>query len=245
MNNVLIELLFFCVSMYNNNVYNVHVLELYLYIILFTSSIIGPNNGNSIFSMGIFGVIAITVVVSAIVLIVCLFCISKTYKKRQHYHLKSKTTGQYTNTIDLNSSNTHLVQSNVLNNASFQVQVNQSYDQFTNTEVMNIPTEHYVQPHNEVPLVTTNPIYTETPNNTSHPTPDEITTDPVYSASNENYSPVYIEASQGIPSPLNSPLPMSTTTDNSSYSETYMVVFESPNIESQGYITPVPIYEEI
>lgn len=194
--------------------------------------------------MGVFGVIAITAVTSAIVLFICLFCINKTYKKRQHYP-KNKTTGQHTNTIDSNCSNTHLVQSNVLNNAPFQVQVNPLYGQFTSNEAMNSTTEHYTQPPNELPLVTTNPIYAETPNNTTQPTPDEITTDPVYLASNENGDPVYILASQGIPSPLSSPPHIIETTDNLPYSETYMVLFESPTIEPQGYVNPFPIYEAI
>ena len=116
---------------------------------------------------------------------------------------------------------------------------------------MNVITELNVRPHNELPLVTTNPIYAETPNNTSQPTQDEITTDPVYLTSSENGNPVYIVASQGIPSPLTSPvtspLPISITNynDNPSYSKPYMMVFESPNVGPQGYITPVPIYEEI
>ena len=158
----------------------------------------------------------------------------------------NRATGEYSNTIDLNNSKPHLIESKVLDDALFQIKVNQSYGQFRNNEATDNTTEHYAQPYTGLPLVTPNPTYVETPNNTSQPTPDEIATDPVYSTSYENSNPVYIETTQGPPSSLSSPPPTTKTTNNPAYAKPYMVVSDSSNIERpQGYMTPVPIYEKI
>ena len=216
-----------------------------MYILLFTSSIIGANNSDYVVGISILGIIAAIAVISAIVLLVCLFCINKNCNKRRHYSM-DRTTGEYINTTDLNSSKTHLIQSKVFDDASLQVKANQSYGQFRNNEAMNSTTEHYAQPYTGLPIVTTNPTYVQTTNNTSQPTPDEITTDPVYLTSYENGNPVYVAPSEGTPSPFNSPLPTTKAIDNPAYAKPYMVVSDSSNIERpHSYITPVPIYEKI
>ena len=156
------------------------------------------------------------------------------------------TTREYSNTIDSNSSKAHLIQSKVLDDASFQIKINQSYGQFRNNEAMNGTTEQYDRPYAELPIITPNPTYGETLNNTTQFTPDDITNDPVYSASYENGNPVYIEASQGPPSPRSPPPPITKTTDNPAYAKPYIMVSDSSNIERpQGYMTPVPIYEKV